>query len=427
MIRIWLYSIASFFSLAVLMAVHHHSGVPEDFMGESVGLLIILLSCQICVHVNGIDELLLNSKPEMQFPTILKSAGVALITAVIFFKLFSKLSPGYAAAAASAGCFMFGAIAVRPIVRTRTRRREGEETLILGSDSRARKLYAELMDDEKSGSVRVIPYGELERFAGQEGVSRIVVADRGTGSPGTAQALIDFKLRGVKIETAVESFEKKSQKIWLEGLSPEWFIFADGFNPSKLCLACKRILDVTLSAALLLFAGPLMALIAALIKLDSPGPAIFKQERVGLLGNRFIVFKFRTMRQDAETHSGPIWAKEGDDRITRLGAFLRKCRLDELPQVINVLRGEMSFIGPRPERPYFVELLKNKVPYYDLRHYAKPGITGWAQVMYRYGASVEDAYNKLQYDLFYAKNISFRLDLLILFKTIKVVFAGEGR
>jgi lipopolysaccharide/colanic/teichoic acid biosynthesis glycosyltransferase len=167
--------------------------------------------------------------------------------------------------------------------------------------------------------------------------------------------------------------------------------------------------------------------IAAAIKLDSRGPVIFSQERVGLRGRRFMVHKFRSMRQDAEKGTGPTWAKEHDDRITRVGAFLRKCRLDELPQMWNVLWGEMSFIGPRPERPYFVELLKSKIPYFDLRHYAMPGITGWAQVMYRYGASVEDAYHKLEYDLYYAKNISLRLDLLILLKTIGVVLKGEGR
>jgi lipopolysaccharide/colanic/teichoic acid biosynthesis glycosyltransferase len=170
-----------------------------------------------------------------------------------------------------------------------------------------------------------------------------------------------------------------------------------------------------------------MALIAVVIKLDSPGPAVFSQERVGFLGRRFTVHKFRSMRQDAEQGTGPVWARENDDRITRAGAFLRKCRFDELPQLWNVLRGDMSFIGPRPERPYFVDLLKAKIPYFDLRHYVKPGITGWAQVMYPYGASVEDAYRKLEYDLYYAKNMSLRLDALILLKTIGVVVKSEGR
>src|SRR5262249_2262577 len=151
------------------------------------------------------------------------------------------------------------------------------------------------------------------------------------------------------------------------------------------------------------------------------------QERVGLRGRRFMVHKFRSMRQDAERHIGPTWAKENDERITRVGALLRRCRLDELPQLWNVLRGEMSFVGPRPEGPYFGELLRGKIRYFDLRHYVKPGITGWAQVMYRYGASVEDAQRKLEYDLYYAKNISLRLDILTLLKTVGVVVKGEGR
>jgi lipopolysaccharide/colanic/teichoic acid biosynthesis glycosyltransferase len=170
-----------------------------------------------------------------------------------------------------------------------------------------------------------------------------------------------------------------------------------------------------------------MLLIAIAIKLDTPGPAIFSQERVGLRGRRFMVHKFRSMRMDAERHTGPMWAKENDDRVTRIGAFLRKCRLDELPQLWNVLRGEMSFIGPRPERPYFVDLLNTRIPFFDLRHYVKPGITGWAQVMYPYGASVEDSHRKLEYDLYYAKNLSLSLDFLILLKTVGVVIKGEGR
>ena len=210
-------------------------------------------------------------------------------------------------------------------------------------------------------------------------------------------------------------------------MSAERLIFANGFCPSKVHLACKRVLDIILSLLLLACAAPVMALVAIIIKLETPGPAIFSQERVGLLGKRFTVYKFRSMRQDAERKTGPTWAKENDDRITRAGRFIRKSRLDELPQVWNVLRGDMSFIGPRPERPYFVDLLKSKIRYYDLRHYVKPGITGWAQVMYPYGASVEDAYRELQYDLYYTKNISLQLDVLILLKTIKVVLSGQGR
>ena len=301
-------------------------------------------------------------------------------------------------------------------------------TVIVGSETIARKLYSELAAQEGPEKFRVVDYMDLGGLSKRENISRIVVADEEIqqGSQ-AAQALIDLKLRGVRIESALESFERQGRKIWLEGLSAERLIFANGFCPSSFYLKAKRVIDLVFSVIMLALAAPLMALIAIVIKLDSAGPVVFSQERVGFRGERFTVFKFRSMRQDAETKSGPMWAKDKDDRVTRVGGFLRKCRLDELPQLWNVLRGEMSFIGPRPERPYFVDLLKSKIRYYDLRHYVKPGITGWAQVMYRYGASIEDAYHKLQYDLYYAKNISLRLDLLILLKTVGVVLRGEGR
>jgi exopolysaccharide biosynthesis polyprenyl glycosylphosphotransferase len=292
----------------------------------------------------------------------------------------------------------------------------------------AEKVYGEIVDRETDGNVRIARYSDLSRLARQGTISRVVVADAEIPQKSAAaQALIDLKFRGIRIETAAESFERGSRKIWIEGLSVEQLIFADGFCVSRFYLAVKRVLDIVLSSALLVITCPLMALIAIAIKLDTSGPAVFSQERVGLLGRRFTVHKFRSMRQDAEQRTGPVWARENDDRITRVGAFLRKCRLDELPQLWNVLFGDMSFIGPRPERPYFVELLKTKIPYFDLRHYVKPGITGWAQVMYPYGASVEDAYRKLEYDLYYAKNKSIRLDALILLKTIGVVVKSEGR
>jgi exopolysaccharide biosynthesis polyprenyl glycosylphosphotransferase len=242
-----------------------------------------------------------------------------------------------------------------------------------------------------------------------------------------AETLIDLKLQGVRVESALELFERTRRKVWIEGLSAESVIFTNGFCPSRIYLAMKRLLDLVLSVALLMLTAPLMATISVIVKLETQGPAIFSQERVGMMGRQFIVYKFRSMRQDAERHSGPTWAKEKDERITRVGAILRKTRLDELPQVWNVLRGDMTFIGPRPERPYFVDMLRKKIRYYDLRHSVKPGITGWAQVMYPYGASIEDSYHKLEYDLYYAKNISIRLDLLILVKTIGVVLKGEGR
>jgi exopolysaccharide biosynthesis polyprenyl glycosylphosphotransferase len=429
MTKVWMYSVASLFSLGVLLGARHLAGgAGARFMGESIGLVIVLLSCQICFHLNGIDELLVDSKPQVFIQKILKSAGAGLLIAALLFYIFPRLSPGYAAAAASACFLMFGLAVLRPLFRSFGRLDDDAGTVIVGSEEMARKLYSEIVDRDAPENIQIIGYEDLGRFAQQQQISRVVVADRDIQHESTAaQTLIDLKLRGVRIESALESFEKVSRKIWVEGLSPDRLIFADGFCPSKLGLGCKRALDVVLAVLLLLIAAPLMVLIAMVVKLETSGPAIFSQERVGLLGRRFIVYKFRSMRQDAERKTGPTWAKENDDRITRVGAFLRKSRFDELPQVWNVLRGDMSFIGPRPERPYFVDLLKSKIRYYDLRHYVTPGITGWAQVMYPYGASIEDAYHKLQYDLYYTKNISLRLDLLILLKTIKVVAAGQGR
>ncbi len=429
MMKVWLYSIASFFSLALLLAAQRLTrDTGARFMGESLGLVIVLLSCQICFHLNGVDELLVDSKPQIFIQKILKSAGAGLMLAAVLFYLFPRLSPGYAAAAASACFLMFGLVVLRPVVRSLIQPQAAEDTLILGSSIAARKLYNELTVNGALEHVRVVDYADLARFSDRPGISRIVVADSEIhNDAGAAQTLLDFKFRGVRIESAVDSLERNGRKIWIAALSPERLMFAAGFSPSKVCLACKRALDIVLSAALLAVTAPLMALIAIAIKLETPGPVIFSQERVGFRGTPFTVYKFRSMRQDAERRTGPTWAKENDERITRLGAFLRKCRLDELPQAWNVLKGEMSLIGPRPERPYFVDLLKKQIPYYDIRHYVKPGITGWAQVMYPYGASVEDSYHKLQYDLYYAKNVSLVLDARILLKTVRVVMAGEGR
>ena len=429
MTKVWLYSIASFFSLAVLLAARHFGGGSHlRFMGESLGLVIVLLSCQICFHLNGVDELLVDSKPQEFIQKVLKSAGAGLVIAALLFYIFPRLSPGYATAAASVCFLMFGLVVLRPVVRSLMKLEESEGTIIVGSEIMARKLYSKMVDHYSAGNLRILNYADLSPLTQRAAISHVVVADPEIEQESdAAKTLIDLKLRGVRVESAVESFERAGRKIWVEGLSTERLIFANGFCPSKVHLVLKRVLDFGLSVTLLTITAPLMAAIAAIVKLETPGPAVFSQERVGLMGRRFIVYKFRSMRQDAERHTGPTWAKENDDRITRIGAFLRKTRLDELPQMWNVLRGDMSFIGPRPERPYFVDLLKSRIRYYDLRHYVKPGITGWAQVMYPYGASIEDAYHKLEYDLYYAKHISLKLDLLILLKTIGVVIKGEGR
>jgi sugar transferase (PEP-CTERM system associated) len=234
------------------------------------------------------------------------------------------------------------------------------------------------------------------------------------------------KMNNIQIMDAPSIYERLQGKLMLETITPSWLIFSDGFHRTTLFSFCKRCLDIALSVFGLLLTLPFFPLIALAIKLDSRGPVLFRQLRVGSREKQFLLYKFRSMRQDAEAGSGAVWAEKNDPRVTRLGSFLRNSRVDEIPQLINVLKGEMSFVGPRPERPEFVEKLKEIIPYYLKRHSMKPGLTGWAQVRYPYGASVEDAVEKLRYDLYYIKNISCFLDTLIFFETIKVILFGRG-
>jgi len=234
------------------------------------------------------------------------------------------------------------------------------------------------------------------------------------------------KLNGIEIMDAPTFYERVTGKLMLEHITPSWIIFSSGFRRTTLLTIFKRCNDILLSSLGLLLAAPVFPFIALMIKIDSPGPLFFRQVRVGCREKPFTLYKLRSMRQDAEAATGAVWAQQDDPRVTRIGLFLRNTRLDEIPQLINVLKGDMSFIGPRPERPEFVEKLKIVIPYYSKRHFIKPGVTGWAQVRYPYGASVEDAVEKLRYDLYYIKEYSIFLDLLIFFETIKVVLFGRG-
>jgi exopolysaccharide biosynthesis polyprenyl glycosylphosphotransferase len=215
-------------------------------------------------------------------------------------------------------------------------------------------------------------------------------------------------------------------KIDTSHLRPSWFIFSDGFKISQFKKVIKRIISIILSVLGIIITSPIMLITALLIKLDSKGPVFFKQARVGKNGRIFTLIKFRTMKQDAEKHSGPVWAQDDDPRITGLGRILRKFRIDELPQMFNVLKGEMNFVGPRPERPFFVEKLKKQINYYGQRLTVEPGITGWAAIKCGYGSSVEDAIEKLEYDLFYIKNFSIFFDFFVILLTLKVVIFGKG-
>jgi len=232
-------------------------------------------------------------------------------------------------------------------------------------------------------------------------------------------------MEGVRVEDAQTAMAELSGRISLSAIQPSWFVFSEGFRRSDLLILMKDSLDLACAVVGFLLTLPIMALVAAAIKLDSKGPVIYRQRRVGVGGRCFEVYKFRSMRTDAEQGRAQ-WASRNDPRVTRVGAFLRKYRLDELPQFVNVIRGDMSFVGPRPERPEFVEELREVIPYYDERHTVRPGITGWAQVQYEYGASVEGASRKLEYDLYYLKHMSALFDLRIILQTVRTVLSGKG-
>jgi len=273
----------------------------------------------------------------------------------------------------------------------------------------------------------IAPKGSLTETARSLGVDEIVVAlsERRGGSMPLRQ-LLDCKLYGIRVVDIATYFEKTLAQIKISHVNAGWLIFGDGFNQGMVRTAVKRVFDIIFSALILLIALPVMAVTAILIKLESRGDVLYRQERVGLNGAVFKVIKFRSMRSDAEKDGKPRWATLNDDRVTRVGRFIRKVRIDELPQLLNVLRGEMSLVGPRPERQFFVDDLVSKIPYFAVRHSVKPGVTGWAQVRYEYGSTVEDSIEKLQYDLYYVKNHTLFLDLLIMLETVAVVLTGKG-
>lgn len=258
-------------------------------------------------------------------------------------------------------------------------------------------------------------------------VDEIVVAlteRRGGSMP--LRELLDCKLHGIRVLDLASHFEQTLGQIRLDSLYAGWLIFGDGFRQGTLRTLVKRVFDIVFAFTLIVLALPVMCITSILIVLENGFPILYRQERVGLNGRLFNVIKFRSMRRDAEKDGKPIWALAQDDRVTKVGKIIRKLRIDELPQLISVLKGDMSLVGPRPERPFFVDQLTREIPFYAVRHSVKPGVTGWAQVRYHYGATVEDSAEKLQYDLYYVKNHSLFLDLVVLFETIGVVLTGKG-
>jgi sugar transferase (PEP-CTERM system associated) len=314
-----------------------------------------------------------------------------------------------------------------------------ERVYVLGSGERALEVVRTLRARRDAGMEVVEGKGEgelngqtdrlaadLRAFLGsRDRIDRIVIAMENRRGAMPFRELLDLRLSGVVIEDANSLLERLTGKLPLEGLNPSTLIFSDGFRVKASPQLIRRLVSITVSFTSLAICLPFVPFIILAVRLSSPGPIFFRQTRVGLRGRPFSVIKFRTMRQDAEA-GGAVWATKNDPRVTSLGRFMRKTRLDEIPQLWNVLRGEMGFVGPRPERPEFVQWLSSEIPFYELRHMIRPGITGWAQVRYRYGASLEDTKQKLEYDLYYIKHLSLGLDLLIMFETIKTIVLRRG-
>lgn len=327
---------------------------------------------------------------------------------------------------------VFGWMVRQPFLR--------ERVYVLGSGSRAEEMVNALrqrteLGMEVVGWAGAMGNGSMTRESlgaylislwQNRQVDRVIVAlsDRRGTMPVTE--LLQLRVRGVKIEDATALLEKVSGKLDVDALNPSWLIYSQGFRLNATFLFARRVFSMLVSLLQLLVVLPFIPLIALAVKLSSPGSVLYRQRRVGLHGATFDCYKFRTMRADAEADTGPTWAGDDDPRITPVGRFLRRTRLDEIPQLWNVLRGDMGFVGPRPERPEFVDWLSKEIPYYHLRHLVRPGITGWAQVCYEYGASLEQAKEKLRYDLYYIKNISLSFDLYIIFQTVKIVLFGRG-
>lgn len=434
-------------AMAMLLVFAWQSGGLESWM-PLAGTHVLSLAASLFVigTASGIYE---KSSQTSIVQTLGRASLVLLIALPLTYVIFSLLPESLPNRSAVRIAAMVGVAAVvlrrvyvthwgaQPRVRSRVLVfGAGPAAQIVGETLRSTDPNAEIVGflpgpNEKEVAVaqaQVLHSGKsLIETARELGVDEIIVAltERRAGSM-PLRELLDCKLFGVKVYDVATHFEKRLGHLRVDFTNAGWLIFGDGFNQGALRTAVKRVFDIVFSTLLIVLAAPLMLLTALAIKLDSRGPVFYRQERVGRKGTTFMVTKFRSMRTDAEKDGTPRWATAQDDRVTRVGHVIRKLRIDELPQLFNVLRGEMSLVGPRPERPYFVEQLTQQIPYFQVRHSVKPGVTGWAQVRYQYGATVEDAQEKLQYDLYYVKNHSLVLDLVVLFETVGVVLTGKG-
>jgi sugar transferase (PEP-CTERM system associated) len=431
-----------FGSVAIAARAH---GAGADVAHDAWKIALITGLCQLCFYYNDLYDLTVVHSSRELLIRLLQAAGVASILVALLYVLMPSLAIGNGIFVSSLVIFLLAIIAWRLLFnRLAYARRLEERVLIVGTSPTARMVARQIQAQHDFG-YRVVgfiddagPPGqvahpatigsaeEIPQIVQQYEVDRIIVgiSDRRGKLP--IAELLEAKLSGIRVEDATTTYERLTGKILIDDLKPSWLIFSDGFVISRWTRFWKRMIDLALASVGFLLAAPLTLLTALAVYLESDGPVLYCQERVGESGRTFTLYKFRSMRVDAEQPGQPLWARDNDDRVTRIGRFIRMTRLDELPQLWNVLRGDMSFVGPRPERPFFVAQLAEEIPFYQQRHAVKPGVTGWAQVKYQYGSSIEDAMEKLRYDLYYIKHLSVALDLSIVFDTVKVIMFGKG-
>ena len=428
------------FLLGAVYELREDSYLVLNYEGGYLKILGVTVLVLLCSHwLDLYDTARLNTKGELYFRLLMVPGVLAFLLAGVAY-----VRPNYLLGSGSSAVGLiiltvalfgwrlgFTWLVQLPILV--------ERVYVLGTGERAQRVVQGLRQNPEIGVEIASWTGKMEGAVTRDSVAahllevvhkqkvhRVIVAmpDRRGTIP--MRELLDLRMQGVKIEEAATWLEKISGKIEVENLYPSWLVYGQGFRRSTAFIVIRRIVSVMISLLGLTLALPLFPLIVLAIRLDSEGPVFYTQTRVGKAGRVFKVVKFRTMGQDAEAGSGPKWAGDNDPRVTRVGKFLRSSRLDEIPQLWCVLKGDMAFVGPRPERPEFIEWLSKEIPYYGVRHMVRPGLTGWAQVKYKYGSTVADAREKLQYDLFYIKNASIGLDLLIMFLTVKTVLLRRG-
>jgi sugar transferase (PEP-CTERM system associated) len=414
-------------------------------------ILLISWVCQTCLYYNDLYDLKVTDTFQELSIRLLQALGTAAIILAGIYVIFPKAIVGSGIFAVSivfviilivSWRFIYALILSYGIFN--------QKIIILGSGRLAQNILNEIIIRKDSGytvavnvqdaledpdfscdqiQTKIIckkDYDGLCDLADQLDIKKVVVALKEKRGKLPLKELVRCRVRGIDVIEGTSFYEMLAGKLIVDQINPAWIIFSKGFYKSRTRRFIKRTIDLILSVSMIILFLPLIILTAILIKIDSTGPVLFSQERVGKNKTPYMLYKFRSMVQDAEKQSGPVWASDNDKRITRAGSVIRKWRVDEIPQLWNVLKGDMSFVGPRPEREFFVNKLEEIIPYYGERFSVKPGLTGWAQVCYSYGASVDDAVEKLNYDLFYIKNMSVFMDLMIILRTIKIVLFGKG-